>query len=122
MGMKTTVDIADPLFEQAKREAEASGTTLRELIELGLQKVLQQRAERKSKPYELPDMSVGEPGTLNPAIRSHDGRAMRRYCYMGYNGTPDTIEGINAELDAEDAADAAERAAAGAVAKGGARR
>jgi hypothetical protein len=109
--MKTTVEIADPLFDQAKREAERSGTTLRELIELALYKVLEQRELHRANPYVLPDLSVGEAGTLDPAIRSSDGRAMRAYCYMGYNGRPDTIEGINAELDAEDAAEAAERAA-----------
>jgi hypothetical protein len=38
--MKTTVDIADDLLLRAKKQAEASRTTLRSLIEEGLREVL----------------------------------------------------------------------------------
>ena len=38
--MKTTVDIADPLFESARRLAAQQGTTMRALIESGLRAVL----------------------------------------------------------------------------------
>jgi hypothetical protein len=41
--MKTTVDISDPLFRQAKAAVEAGSGTMRELIEDGLRFVLQKR-------------------------------------------------------------------------------
>ena len=34
--MKTTIDIADPLFDAAKAAAQQRGTTLRALVEMGL--------------------------------------------------------------------------------------
>jgi len=39
--MKTTVEIADPLFESARRLAARQGVTMRSLIEEGLRSVLQ---------------------------------------------------------------------------------
>lgn len=97
--MKTTVEIADPLFDAAKREAERSGCTLRDLIELGLRKELERRA-KETKPFKFRDMSVR--GELVPGARE-DPRAMKAYIrLMGEPGYPDTIEGINKMLDEED--------------------
>jgi len=50
--MKTTVDIADDLLLRAKREAEASQTTLRSLIEEGLRELLARKALAKHKPIK----------------------------------------------------------------------
>ena len=50
--MKTTVDIADDLLLRAKREAEASRTTLRSLIEEGLREVLGRKGSSKQKPIK----------------------------------------------------------------------
>lgn len=50
--MKTTVDIADDLLLRAKREAEASHTTLRSLIEDGLREVLSRKAAAKRRPVK----------------------------------------------------------------------
>lgn len=52
--MKTTVDIADPLFAQAKDLAREQGVTLRELIEAGLVRVLEER-RRRGEPFRLRD-------------------------------------------------------------------
>lgn len=60
--MKTTIDIADALFERARQEARDRGTTLRALVEEGLRAVL----ERAVPAYELPDRAVGEPGDPDP--------------------------------------------------------
>ena len=95
--MKTTVDIADPLFDRAKKETERSGCTLRDLIEVGLEHELERRA--KAKPFKLRDASVT--GVPIAAMR-WDARAQRAYLrLMGTPGYPDTIEGINKMLDAE---------------------
>ena len=59
--MKTTLDIADPLFEEAKRIAQRDGETLRSLVEQGLRKVLAERS-RRPKPFKLRDCAVGTPG------------------------------------------------------------
>jgi hypothetical protein len=98
--MKTTVEIADPLFDAAKKEAERSGCTLRDLIEVGLRNELERRA-KETEPFVLRDMSVHGEG-LEPGVRD-DPRAMKAYIrLMGQPGYPDTIEGINKMLDEED--------------------
>jgi hypothetical protein len=101
--MKTTVEIADPLFDEAKREAERSGCTLRDLLELGLQRELERRKQH-TRPFTLRDASVQGLG-VRPGVRESDGRALRAYAYMGTPGMPETVEGINKMLDEEDAPD-----------------
>jgi hypothetical protein len=59
--MKTTVDIAPDLLEAAKAEARRRGSTLRELVEEGLQRVLHEDA---GTDYTLPDRSVGGSGLV----------------------------------------------------------
>ena len=64
--MKTTLDIADPLFAEAKRIAARDGETLRSLVEQGLRTVIAQR-RTKDKPFKLRDMSVKGDG-LRPEV------------------------------------------------------
>lgn len=99
--MKTTVEIADALFEEARREVQRAGVTLRELIETGLRRVLDERKQTRTKPFRLRDGSVGGSGGA-ANVRLDDGRALRAYALMGTPGYPDTVEGVNAMLDAED--------------------
>jgi hypothetical protein len=54
--VKTTVEIADSLFEEAKSVAKERGITLRELIEGGLRQSLRQR-QALSTPFRLKDGS-----------------------------------------------------------------
>jgi hypothetical protein len=54
--LKTTVEIADSLFDEAKACAKTRGVTLRELIEDGLRTVI--RDEAPQKPFKLRDGSV----------------------------------------------------------------
>ena len=47
--MKTTIDIADPVLNQAKKLAAREGTTLRALVEQGLQQVIADRRTHKKQ-------------------------------------------------------------------------
>ncbi len=49
--MKTTVEIADALLDEAKRIASRQETSLRELIEDGLRRVVEERKRRR--PFHL---------------------------------------------------------------------
>jgi hypothetical protein len=57
--MKTTVDIADSLFEEAKAVAASRGMTFRQILEEGLRAVLSHREKREG--FRLRDGSFGPP-------------------------------------------------------------
>ena len=80
--MKTTLDIADPLLREARRIAAREGTTLRELVEQGLRKVV---AERKRKPpFQLRKASVK--GGLQPELGDASWERIRGLVYEGRGG------------------------------------
>ena len=58
--MKTTVEIADSLFKEAKACAEARHVPLRQLIEEGLRTVIEREPPKKK--FKLRDGSVGGDG------------------------------------------------------------
>ena len=66
--MKTTLDITDTLFDEAKRIAARDGETLRSLVEQGLRKVLAER-QAKVKPFKMKDASYGS-GWLTPEFEN----------------------------------------------------
>jgi hypothetical protein len=71
--MKTTIDLPDELFLQAKRRALEHGTTLKALIEMGLRTALVQSVQRNNTPYRLPVIAtmaqpVAGDGDLNTFI------------------------------------------------------
>ena len=78
--MKTTIEIADPLLERAKRLAAKEQTTLRELVEAGLRKVLEER--RSHKKFELRDARVFGQG-LQPEFQSASFDQLRDAVYVG---------------------------------------
>lgn len=82
--MKTTIDIADSLLQQAKRLAAAEGTTVRELVEVGLRNVLQQRQSR-SVPFKLRRASFKGKG-LQPAMQEVHWDDIRERAYAGRGG------------------------------------
>lgn len=78
--MKTTVDIADRLLREAKREAARRGTTLKEVVETALREHLGQATTRT--PFVLRDASVKGRG-LQPGIEEGDWEAIRGLIYEG---------------------------------------
>lgn len=77
--MKTTLDISDPLFAEAKRIAARDGDTLRSLVEQGLRQVLAER-QRKVKPFKLRDASFKGTG-LSPEFEGASWEKLRDAIY-----------------------------------------
>ncbi len=51
--MKTTIQIADSLFQEARRVARQERTTLRALVEEGLRRAISERRSRGRKRFRL---------------------------------------------------------------------
>ena len=82
--MKTTIEIADPLLDAARRIAARDGDSLRSLVEQGLRKVVAERRVR-SKPFRLRDASVHGEG-LQPEFAGASWEQMRAVIYEGHGG------------------------------------
>ena len=79
--MKTTVEIADPLLEEARKLAARRGVTLRTLIEQGLQRVI---ADAKPvAPFRLRRASFGGRG-LQPEFRDASWDRLRDAAYQDH--------------------------------------
>jgi hypothetical protein len=76
--MKTTIDLADALFNEAKRTAARRGTTLRALVEEGLRHVIEQ-SKPKSR-FVLREVSFHGDG-LQPGQREGDWNQVRALLY-----------------------------------------
>jgi len=64
--MKTTIEMSDPLFKSAKELAQRSQTTLRDLIEEGLRRVISDSQVNAKLAFKLEDASVGGKVVLMP--------------------------------------------------------
>ncbi len=62
--MKTTLDIKDDLLLRAKKLAKRRGRPLRAIVEDSLRLALSNSQEVPA--YQLPDLSVGRAGALDP--------------------------------------------------------
>lgn len=78
--MKTTIHIADPLIEKARRIARKEKKTLRALVEEGLRHVVEDRARAGS--FRLRDASFGE-GGLRPEVEEAGWDRIRDLIYEG---------------------------------------
>jgi Arc/MetJ family transcription regulator len=78
--MKTTIDITDGLLTEAKRTAASEHTTVRALVEEGLQRVLAER--RKREPFKLRDGSYRGKEGIRPEFEG-DWDAIRDAIYEG---------------------------------------
>ena len=74
--MKTTIDITDGLLAEAKRIAASEHTTVRALVEEGLQQVLAERRERP--PFKLRDGSYRRQAGHPTGVRRRLGRGPGR--------------------------------------------
>jgi len=82
--MKTTIEIADALLDEARATAERERTTVRAIVEEGLRLALARRASGAA-PFVLEDGSVGGNG-LHPDIRPGDWDQMLSLIYEGCDG------------------------------------
>ena len=75
--MRTTVDLPDNLFREAKAQAALEGVPLRDLIEAGVRLALAQRASpRRGKRVQFPLHRSKKPGSLRAAdFRDAEARA-----------------------------------------------
>jgi hypothetical protein len=84
--MKTTIDIADALLEDAKQIAHREGTTLKALIEAGLRREIESRVKKPS--FKLRDASVRGKG-LHPDVQGMPLRQIIEVTYGRRAGYPD---------------------------------
>ena len=78
--MKTTFDLPEPLLREVQKLARERHTTTKSLVEQALARLLDEAAQ--SKPYELPDASVGGNG-LRPEFRNAPWETFRDAIYEG---------------------------------------
>lgn len=80
--MKTTIDIPDPILDEARKLAERDGTTVKALVELGLRKVL---AEKRRDTFKLRNASFKGKG-LQPEVEGASWDKIRSMAYEGRGG------------------------------------
>ena len=78
--MKTTIEISDPLFAEAKKLAAREGVTVRELVEQGLREIVRNRM-RPTK-FKLRDVSFKGKG-LSPNAKGLSWVQIRELAYAG---------------------------------------
>ena len=83
--MKTTVEIPDAIFRQAKAEAARRGVPLREVIEIALREHLDSARSRKKKKFRLKDGSFRGEG-LQEGLTPGDWDTIRSLSYEGRGG------------------------------------
>ena len=78
--MKTTIEIADDLFERAQRVARKEKTTFRSLTEHGLRLVLK---EKQGKPQKLPPLVTVRGNGLTDEFKNAPWEKIRDEIYRG---------------------------------------
>jgi hypothetical protein len=81
--MKTTLEISDPLLREARKIAVRENTTLRELVEQGLRRVV---AERKQEVVFKPRKATFKGRGLHPDLEGADWEKLRSLIYEGRGG------------------------------------
>ena len=83
--IKTTIEVSDPLLEEAKRVAARDKTTLRALVEAGLRAVLKERRRRRRERFRLRDASFRGTG-LSEEFKGADWERIREAAYESRGG------------------------------------
>jgi len=81
--MKTTIEISDPLLEDARKLAAHEGVTLRALVERGLDRVIGE--SKKHRPFKLRRAAFGGKG-VRAELRDAPWSAVRDEIYKGRGG------------------------------------
>lgn len=81
--VKTTIDLAAPLLDEARELARREGTTVRALVEQGLHQVLAQR--RRTTPFRLREASFAGDG-LRPELEAAPWDRLRELACEGRGG------------------------------------
>ena len=81
--MKTTIEIADSLLEEAKRLAAKEGTTVRAYVEQGLRRIV---AERKSRGLFRLRKATFKGKGLQPGVQDATWERIRETIYPGRGG------------------------------------
>jgi Arc/MetJ family transcription regulator len=79
--MKTTIEISDTLMKEARKLAAREHTTLRNLVELGLRRVLAEK--RSGARFHLRKVSFKGEG-LQPELRNASWERVRELAYEGH--------------------------------------
>ena len=78
--MKTTIDIADPLLDKARRVAAREGTTVKALVEAGLRRVINDKEQRRA--FRLRRATFKGQG-LQPGAEEMSWDRLREMAYEG---------------------------------------
>ena len=81
--MKTTIQIPDSLFEEARRLAHREQTTLKALVEQGLRRIISERKQRKA--FGLRKATFKGNG-LQPHLAAASWEQIRDLSYEGRGG------------------------------------
>lgn len=79
--MKTTIDIADAILEESRRIAQRDKTTLRELVQEGLRRVLEERRV-SVPPFQMKNLPTAGRG-FQPNFADGDWSRIRDEAYQG---------------------------------------
>jgi len=79
--MKTTIEIPDPVLNEARRLAEREGTTVKALVELGLRRVIADK--RRGAGFRLRKASFKGQG-LQPQLQGASWERLRELAYEGH--------------------------------------
>jgi hypothetical protein len=80
--MKTTIELPDALFAQARRFADSHDMTMKSLIEQGLRKFMAEK-KKDTPPFKLRDCSVNGNG-LTPEFQNATWAQIRDLIYEGH--------------------------------------
>lgn len=83
--MKTTLEISNHLFEEAKRFAAKKDKTFREVVEMALRLFLKQQKADSKKPFKLRDGSFKGNGLVE-GLQEGDWETIRSLIYEGRGG------------------------------------